>query len=164
MAFTWGQCHWKYSRYISSITVKNYSFKSTLTSPKANELNIEKSLKFVKDCLLEPHLIGDVSALLLINLTAYPTLMAKLGRFGFVSAEWTILDHFYPKSEIHIFTNNSPASVHIYSVTQLTHCVCGTIWQHRTGSVLAQVMTPCLTTPNHYLNQCELIISKILWH
>ena len=37
------------------------------------------------------------------------------------------------------------------------------IWQHRSGSTLAQVMAWCLTAPNHYLNQCWLIISRVLW-
>ena len=34
-----------------------------------------------------------------------------------------------------------------------------TIWRHRSGSTLAQVMACCLTAPSHYLNQCWLIIS-----
>ena len=38
------------------------------------------------------------------------------------------------------------------------------IWQQRSGSTLAQVMTCCLTAPSHYLNQCWLIISKVQWH
>ena len=37
------------------------------------------------------------------------------------------------------------------------------IWQQRTGSTLAQVMACCLTAPSHYLNQCWLIISKVMW-
>ena len=39
-----------------------------------------------------------------------------------------------------------------------------TIWQHRTGSTLAQVMACCLTAPRHYQNQCWLIISKVQGH
>ena len=39
-----------------------------------------------------------------------------------------------------------------------------TIWRHRTGSTLAQIMACCLTAPSHYLNQCWLIISKSHWH
>ena len=39
-----------------------------------------------------------------------------------------------------------------------------TIWRQRSGSTLAQVMACCLTTPSHYLNQCWLIVSKVLWH
>ena len=39
-----------------------------------------------------------------------------------------------------------------------------TIWQHKSGSTLAQVMAYCLTAPSHYLNQCWLIISKVQWH
>ena len=38
------------------------------------------------------------------------------------------------------------------------------IWCWRSGSTLAQVMACCLTAPSHYLNQCWLIISKVLWH
>ena len=36
--------------------------------------------------------------------------------------------------------------------------------EHRSGSTLAQVMACCLTAPSHYLNQCWLIIRKVLWH
>ena len=38
------------------------------------------------------------------------------------------------------------------------------LWQQRSGSALAQVMACCLTAPSHYLNQCWLIVSKVLWH
>ena len=31
-------------------------------------------------------------------------------------------------------------------------------------STLAQVMACCLMAPSHYLNQCWLTISKVLWH
>ena len=37
-----------------------------------------------------------------------------------------------------------------------------TAWRHGTRSTLAQVMACCLTAPSHYLNQCWLIISKVL--
>ena len=37
------------------------------------------------------------------------------------------------------------------------------VW-HRSESKLAQVMVCCLTAPNHYLNQCWLIIREVLWH
>ena len=33
-----------------------------------------------------------------------------------------------------------------------------------TESTLAQVMACCLMAPSHYLNQCWLIFSKVLWH
>ena len=36
-----------------------------------------------------------------------------------------------------------------------------TIWWHKSGSTLAQVMACCLTAPSHYLNQCWLIINKV---
>ena len=38
------------------------------------------------------------------------------------------------------------------------------IWRWRSWSTLVQVMAYCLTAPSHYLNQCWLIISKVLWH
>ena len=39
-----------------------------------------------------------------------------------------------------------------------------TIWRHRSGSTLAQVLACCLTAPSHYLNQCWLIISEVFWY
>ena len=38
------------------------------------------------------------------------------------------------------------------------------IWQHRYGSASVQVMACCLMAPSHYLNQCWLFISEVLWH
>ena len=38
------------------------------------------------------------------------------------------------------------------------------IWRWRSWSTLVQVMACCLMAPSHYLNQCWLIISKVLWH
>ena len=38
------------------------------------------------------------------------------------------------------------------------------IWQQGSRSTLAHVMACCLTAPSHYLNQCWLIISEVLWH
>ena len=37
-------------------------------------------------------------------------------------------------------------------------------WQHRSVSSLAQVMACCLMAPNHYLNQCHVVINGVLWH
>ena len=36
------------------------------------------------------------------------------------------------------------------------------IWQHKSGSTLAQVMACCLMAPSHYLNQCWFLISGVL--
>ena len=38
------------------------------------------------------------------------------------------------------------------------------IWRQGSRSTLAQVMACCLTAPSHYLNQCWLMISEVLWH
>ena len=37
------------------------------------------------------------------------------------------------------------------------------IWWHRSGSRLAQEFTCCLMPPSHYLNQCWLMTSEVLW-
>ena len=39
-----------------------------------------------------------------------------------------------------------------------------TIRRLRSGSTLSQEMACCLTVPSHYLHQCWLIISEVLWH
>ena len=38
------------------------------------------------------------------------------------------------------------------------------IWWQGSRSTLAQVMACCLTAPSHYLNQCWLMMSEVLWH
>ena len=52
--------------------------------------------------------------------------------------------------------------LHVFFINSLRPS--DTIWWHRSGSTLVQVMACCLTAPSHYLNQCWLIISKVLWH
>ena len=37
-------------------------------------------------------------------------------------------------------------------------------WRQGSRSTLVQVMACCLTAPSHYLNQCWLIITEVLWH
>ena len=39
-----------------------------------------------------------------------------------------------------------------------------TVRWHRSGWTLVQVMACCLPAPNHYPNQCWLIIIEVLWH
>ena len=41
---------------------------------------------------------------------------------------------------------------------------CDTIWSHRSGSTLDQVMAYCLAIPSHYLKQCWFIIHEIHWY
>ena len=40
---------------------------------------------------------------------------------------------------------------------------CDAIWRHRSMSILAQVMACCLMPPSHYLDQCWLMVSEVLW-
>ena len=49
------------------------------------------------------------------------------------------------------------------TICLLTLCS-DTLWRHRTGSILAQVMACCLMAPSHYLNQCWFLLSDLLWH
>ena len=55
-------------------------------------------------------------------------------------------------------------STHVCSSLKDSLWPCDTIWQHKSGSTLAQVMAWCLTAPSHYLNQCWPLINEILWH
>ena len=38
------------------------------------------------------------------------------------------------------------------------------IWLYLSGSTLAQIIACCLMTPSHYLNNCWLWISRVVWH
>ena len=51
---------------------------------------------------------------------------------------------------------------HIYFINSLWPTYA--IWRHISGSTLAQVIAKCLKAPSHYLNQCWLLINKVLWH
>ena len=39
-----------------------------------------------------------------------------------------------------------------------------TIWQHRSGSTLAQVMACWMMAPSHYLKPWGLLIREVMWH
>ena len=43
-------------------------------------------------------------------------------------------------------------AISIINTLELSFWPCDTIWRHRFGSTLAQVMAVCLTAPSHYLN------------
>ena len=48
--------------------------------------------------------------------------------------------------------------------TRMLCSVMRSILTHRSGPTLAQAMAFCLMTPNHHLNQCQVIIKGVLWH
>ena len=64
-----------------------------------------------------------------------------------------------PLNELHLFilTGNPAASFYSLGPSDA-------IWRWRSWSTLVKVMACCPTAPNHYLNQCWLIISKVPWH
>ena len=47
---------------------------------------------------------------------------------------------------------------------ELTHYGLVMLYGDWSGSTLAQIMACCLMAPSHYLNQCWLLISEVLWH
>ena len=59
---------------------------------------------------------------------------------------------------------SSPASEELKSMLFNSLWPSDTVCQHRTWSSLVQVMACSQTAPSHYLNQCWLIISEVLWH
>ena len=62
------------------------------------------------------------------------------------------------------YTNSFSVSVQSQPFNVTFTLASDAIWRHRTGSTLAQVMACCLMAPIHYLNQCWLIITGVLWH
>ena len=65
-----------------------------------------------------------------------------------------------------IWPLKTPRNQNILYVTQYlfySFSTSNTIWRHKSGSTLAQVMACCLTAPSHYLNQCWLVIGKVQW-
>ena len=68
-----------------------------------------------------------------------------------MAALWT----FVPATHVQLIPSGAAC--------RLTHYGLVTAYGDRFGSKLAQLMARCLTAPNHYLNQCWLIISEVLW-
>ena len=61
-----------------------------------------------------------------------------------------------------LFTSGTIYLQHVFGFNSLWPS--DVIWPHKSGSTLAQVMACYLMAPSHYLNQCWLIISAVLWH
>ena len=61
-----------------------------------------------------------------------------------------------------IILHNYFKSIHLPEINSLW--TNDAIRWHSSGWTLALVMAWCLTAPSHYLNQCWLIISKVLWY
>ena len=66
-----------------------------------------------------------------------------------------------------ICTHDVPKSIYLsfngIEKKYSTNCGLVTIWHHRNGSTLVQVMESCLTAPGHYRDQCWFLISAVLW-
>ena len=67
--------------------------------------------------------------------------------------QWVIMRHIaeYQSEKTEILVSIA-AEPHIF------HQLIVAYWRH------TQVMAWCLTAPSHYLNQCWLLISEVLWH
>ena len=72
--------------------------------------------------------------------------------------------HIHIYVQIHIYKNVRPYPWYTPSHAEQAMWPSDAIWWYRHGSTLAQVMACCLTAPIHYLNQCWLITSEVLWH
>ena len=85
---------------------------------------------------------------------------------------WTLISWFIGLFSIHCISIS--ILVHLNNYAHILQFVCfvavssmgpsDAIWRCRSWSTLVHVMACCLTAPSHYLNQCWLIISKVLWH
>ena len=95
--------------------------------------------------------------------------LCKGGIIGWITTLMTLFEYVMCISTLQLYCNLS------VEIGVPTHCVeiinalnslwpNDTIWRHGSWSTLAQVMARCLTASNHYLNQCWLIISNVLWH
>ena len=64
------------------------------------------------------------------------------------------------------FTVNTlcPESIQIVTYMWPTSPPNDASWRHRSESTSAQVMTCWLIAPSHYMNQCWLLTSDVLWH
>ena len=60
--------------------------------------------------------------------------------------------------------NTDVVSSILNSQTPLTHCGLVTPLQHKSGSILAQVMACCLMVLSHCLIPCWFIMKGVLWH
>ena len=70
--------------------------------------------------------------------------------------------HYMEHTKSRCNANSVAHNFSLYLVNSL--CPSDAIRRKGAVSTLAQVMAWCLTAPSHYLNQCWLIFSKVLWH
>ena len=112
---------------------------------RQNCILIQALLKFVLECIIENKSI-------LVQIMAWHQTGAKP-----LSAP--IMTPFDDNSMCHWASKRCKKLIHFNSLWPSD-----TIWRHRAGSTLAQVMACCLMAPSHYLNQWWLIVSKVQWH
>ena len=124
---------------------ESYSLKSIWCAPRANELT---------NLLLVPHIYVSEPKLTYCQLDPNEHISVKFYlKFKYFHSRkcvWTcrlrIVGHFVQGKRVNTLWRSDAIR-----------------WQG-TESTLAQVMACCLTASSHYLNQCWLIISKVLCH
>ena len=79
--------------------------------------------------------------------------------FFFQTLTWQIIEHLWCTCETFLVWKSCDVFFEVNSLGPSD-----TIWHWRSWSTLVQVMACCLMAPSHYLNQCWLINSKVLWH
>ena len=71
------------------------------------------------------------------------------------------------KKVVNFLNNGSEIAKEIYGWAQVCDIFIVNsleLLYHRTWSTLVQVVDCCTTASSHYLNQCSLIISEVLWY
>ena len=94
---------------------------------------------------------------------AYTFFLVQIGTISF----W--LTTKYDSKEVYGFCTLKDYDLEILQEKNLNHCglvplvMSYAVWGNRSWSTLAHVMAWCLTAPNHYLNQCWLVVKGVLW-
>ena len=83
----------------------------------------------------------------------------KIQRFSFEKMHLKMLSLYKMAATLFQLQHVQILSLHINSLWPIY-----VIWRQGSRSTLGQVMASCLMAPSHYLNQCWLMISEVLWH
>ena len=157
--------------------VKNYdlawSLESKLGQRKhSQDFNLSAHEYFVKR-VLDPlnccckNTQFDIKQNIIFSLNSIVNICYILHKF--LLKIW-LLQKITQSSFMHIDGSVEDCSVSIANALETLQSCINSLWPrdairwHRSGSTLAQVMACCLTAPSHYLNQCWLIISYVVWH
>ena len=116
------------------------------------------SVKWNKRMVLKKNPYNHLICSILLNWT-----LVKSIRFCFRKCQW---DHHLQCYQL-VGLKNAELMVSVDLILMFIINSLGpndAIWRWSSWSTLVQVTACCLTAPSRHLNQCWLIISKVLWH